>query len=345
VCIIDGAHGLNVAPSFIRELIMRKKRSRDPDFFTKSIHRTELDGPLQGSGRMLVPFKPTAQRPMILSVSEIAAFLRCRLKWNWQYRVGIQSQAAGMPRVNGILVHAGKEEFYKLPRSKRTPERMKVAAQKAIGAVTEVPVDSKVRDLSIAMLVGLAEWCAGDHDKSDKAIGKRDVKPEWPFCLPITKDRSIWVRGKVDEIFEPSIYTRVLAMDETKTKGNISFDMLDLNAQMSCYLWAMNKQFPRDERGRKYRRYIAWRTVCRRQMPTSRVSAPLFGREMIERNPDELRMWLIDTRRTIRDMMDAAIYPTKTDQCRWDCDFYKLCLVRSNKQDLRDIIQSEYITK
>lgn len=322
-----------------------RKRVRDPDFFTKSIHRTELDGPLQGSKRMALPFMPTAAQPMILSVSEITSFLRCRLQWNWKYRVGLQSLAEGAPRVNGILVHAGKEEFYKLPQAKRTPENMKIAATKAIQGVTEVKVDGNARDLATAMLVGLAEWCAGNHEKSDKAIGKHRVNPEWKFCLPLMKDRSIWLRGKIDELFVPSIYKQVLAMDETKTKKDINFDMLDLNAQMTAYLWAMSVEFPRDERGKKFRRYIAWRTVCRRQMPTSRVRAPLFGREMIERNPEELHMWLLDTRRTIRDMLDAAIYPTKTDHCRWDCDFYKLCLIRASKRDLQDVIESEYTRK
>jgi hypothetical protein len=294
---------------------------------------------------MVLPFMPTAAQPMIVSVSEIGSFLRCRLQHNWRYRVGLESKAEGAPRVNGILVHAGKEAFYKLPRAKRTPENMKVAATKAIQGITEVKVDGNARDLATAMLVGLAEWCAGDHEKSDKAIGKRDVKPEWPFCLPLTEDRSIWLRGKIDELFVPSIYKHVLAMDETKTKTNIDFDMLDLNAQMTAYLWAMSTKFPRDERGKKFKRYIAWRTICRRQMPTARVRAPLFGREMIERNPEELRMWLLDTRRIIRDMLDAAVYPTKTDHCRWDCDFYKLCLVRSNKSDLLEVIQSEYQPK
>jgi hypothetical protein len=309
-------------------------------FYQKSIHRTELDGPLQGAPRMKLPFKPTPENPMIVSVSEIGSFLRCRLQWNWSYRVGIQSSKQGVPRVNGILVHAGKEGWYELPRKSRTPEAMREMARKRINAITEVKVDQKARDLATAMLVGLAEWAGGHHDKSDRAIGKSKVFPEWPFVLPLNKERTVFLRGKIDETFEPTIYRRTLAMDETKTKNGISFDVLDLNNQMTAYLWALWTKF-----GDRYDRYIGWRTICRRQMPGPRVKAPLFGRESVERDPDELKMWLLDTRRTIKDMLDAAVYPNKTDHCVYDCDFYRLCCARSNKHDLQAIIDEEYTTK
>lgn len=304
--------------------------------YKKSIHRTNLDGPLQGSKRMKLPFRPTPEKPMIVSVSELGSFLRCRLQWNWSYRVGLKTKAEAMPRTNGILVHAGKEGFYGLPRKKRTPQAMQKMAKKAIDEMKEVKVDTKARDLATAMLVGYAEWVTSDHDKSDRAIGKNTIKAEFPFCLPLVEDGSVMLRGYVDEVFEPTIYKGVLAMDETKTKNQIDFDMLDLNNQMSAYLWALQEKWP------GYKRYLGWRTVLRRQMPGPRVKAALFGREFVERNPEEIRMWLLDTRRTVKDMLDAAIYPHKTDRCRWECDLYKLCLVRSDKGLLQEIIESEF---
>jgi hypothetical protein len=312
--------------------------------FAKSIHRTTLDGPLQGAKRMRLPFKPTPEHPLIISASEIGSFLRCRLQWSWSYRVGLQAKVFGPPRDIGLIVHIGKETWYTLPHKKRTVDRMlKIATN--VSNMKELKLDAKNRALAKAMLIGYAEWALDDHEQSDKAIGKREVYPEDPFVLPLTKDGSILVRGRIDERFEPTIYRGVLAMDETKTRTSVNFDMLDLSYQMTTYLWAMQQKFPRDERGRRYKRYLAWRTVLRRQMPGPRVSAPLFGRESVERDPDELRMWLIDIRRTVTDMLDAAIYPNMTDQCKWGCDFYKLCLVRSNKSDLKEIIQTEYTAK
>jgi hypothetical protein len=77
-------------------------------------------------------------------------------------------------------------------------------------------------------------------------------------------------------------------------------------------------------------------------MPGPRVKAALFARESIERSVDELVMWERDTLRIVRDMLDAAIYPTRRESCRYDCDFYELCMVRGNKHDLKAIINEQY---
>lgn len=319
-------------------------------FFQRSIHRTEMNGPLQGSPRMKIPFKPTPEQPLIISASEVAQFLRCRLQWNWDKRVGLRSKKVSMPRVNGILVHATKEEFYQLERRQRTPEAMDKAAKVAFKKVTEVPVTPKDRELASAMLRGYIEWIRDDksNEHSDRNIGKRNVIPEWQFVLPLVKDRSILIRGKIDEMFEPRIYKKVLALDETKTKNSISFDMMDMDAQLTTYLWSMWKAssmgiLPKPFTDRRYTRFIAWRTVLRRQMPGPRVKAPLFARESIERTPEELTMWEKDTLRIVYDMLDAAIYPTRRESCRYDCDFYELCLARGNKHDLKEIIKEQFI--
>jgi PD-(D/E)XK nuclease superfamily protein len=304
-------------------------------FYQRSMHRSN-DGPLQGAPRMKIALVPTPDNPMIVSISEMQSFLRCRLKWNWERKLGLRSRKAGGPRVNGILVHAGKEGFYGLVRKERTPKAMKRAAKIAFDKVKEVPVTRKDRDLAAAMLAGYAEWVTGDHDLSDRAIGKKKVWPEWEFVIPLVKDKSILIRGKIDELFEPTIYKGVLAMDETKTKNNIGFEMMDLDSQLTTYLWAMWRTYP------KYDRYIAWRTVLRRQMPGPRVKAPLFGRESIERTPEDLLLWEKDARRIIMDMLDAAIYPHKNESCRWSCDFYELCLARGNKADLKAIINEQF---
>lgn len=318
-------------------------------FFQRSIHRTELDGPLQGAPRMKVPFDPTPDEPMIISASELNQFLRCRLQWSWDKRVGLKSKKVAAPRVNGIVVHATKEEFYQLERRERTPEAMDKAMRKAVKKITEVPVKPKDRELAKAMLDGYVRWVRKkSNERSDKKIGKQEVFPEWQFVLPLNKDRSILIRGKIDELFVPTIHRRVLAMDETKTKNQISFDMMDMDAQITTYLWTMWKastEFPEllpKPLRRRYDRFIGWRTVLRRQMPGPRVKAALFARESIERSEDDLIMWERDTVRVVRDMLDAAIYPTKRDSCKWDCDFYELCLVRGDKNDLKDLIRDQY---
>jgi hypothetical protein len=311
-----------------------------PNFFTKSLHRSTLDGPINGAPRMKVPFKPTRDKPLILSTSEFGDFLRCRLRWNWRYRLGLESRKIAVPRSVGIIVHAGNEAWYALPLRKRTARSMEKLVKAVLRCKEARALSSKDRDLTRAMLIGYAEWASGDHDESDSAIGKGRVFPEEQFIWPLDEKKTIWIRGKIDQLFQPTIYRHTLAMDETKTKAQISFSMLDLAAQMTTYLWFMRERY-----GKKYKRFIAWRTIMRRQMPGPRVKARLFARESVERSDEELDQWLRDTRRKAADILDAAIYPTETDHCSFDCDFYNLCLVRSNTADLKDIIKSEYTRK
>jgi len=308
----------------------------------RSIHRTKLDGPLQGAQRLKLPFVPTPKTPMIVSPSEIGSFLRCRLQWNWSYRVGISSRKMAPPRAIGIYVHVGKDQWYTHPAKKRTTKLMAKIADHVIRTTKlDGKVEQKDKDLARAMLIGFAQWATTEHEHSDAAIGKGTVRPEKAFALPLDEDGSIIVRGRIDEVFEPTIYRHAIAMDESKTRDSIGFDMLDLSYQMTTYLWAMMN----DPALSHYKRFIAWRTVLRRQMPGPRVKAPLFGRESVERTDDEIRMWVRDLKRTVTDMLDAAIYPTQKDSCRWDCDFYQLCLVRANARDLKEIIRSEYTVK
>jgi hypothetical protein len=313
------------------------------DMFTSSIHREIKDGSLVGaSRRMKIPYKPTPQRPLILSASELGAFLRCRVQWNWKYRVGLNPKSFGPPRAIGILVSLAKEEWYRLPARKRTVNRM-VKIATAVSKSKEVDADKKDRELARAMLIGFSEWTRNDDaDNGDAFVGKRDAQvfTEDEFVLALTDDKTVYVRGKLDERFEPTTRKRTLAVDETKTKKTIAFDMLDLNNQLTTYLWAMSVKHP------GYRRYLGYRTVLRRQMPGPRVKAALFGRsDPVERSEEDIALWVQDTRRIARDIMDAAIYPTPTEDCAWGCDFYNLCLVRSNKADVKSIIRSEFTTK
>lgn len=321
--------------------------------FAKSIHKEKLSTDLVGSGpRLKLPFKPTAERPLILSTSELGSFTRCRLQWHWAHRVGLRMKGFGIEQSIGILVHDIRAAWYALPPIKRTVTAMEKLALKALFKFDGSKIreskkkgmsPAKAKELARAMSVGFAEWALDEHDYSDEAIGLRDARttPEGAFWFPITKDRSVIYRGYIDLRFEPTIFKKTLAMEETKTKAGISFDMLDLNDQLSAYLAALRFKYP------GYKRYIAWRTVLRRQMPGPRVKAALFGRESIERSDDEIEQWVKDTRRKATDLLDAAVYPVQNDSCRWSCDFYNLCVLRSTggKDDVANVIKTEYDRK
>lgn len=308
-----------------------------------SVHRKVLDGPVFGAGRMKIPFKPTPKNPLILSASEIGSFLRCRLSWNWSYRLGLRKTGVKQEQGIGILVHEMLEKWYRLRPEKRNVKRMAKIALKHLVETPLSDVDDKSRKLALAMVVGYAEWVRGNHDSSDAAIGLRSARayPEEWFTMRLTEDGSVLVRGRLDLRWQPTNLRKTMAIGEAKTRGGISFNMLDLNHQLMTYLIALRARHP----GMK--RYIAYRTVLRRQLPGPRVKAPLFGRESVELRGDDIGkidVWLKDTRRLAKDVLDAAIYPNQRDSCSWDCDFYKLCVLRSegNRDDFKDVVGSEY---
>lgn len=123
---------------------------------------------------------------------------------------------------------------------------------------------------------------------------------------------------------------------EFKFKSQIRLSAVELNLQVSTYLWALRGLYPR------YRRYIAWYTILRKQLPGPRVKADLFWQESIERTTDEIDQWAEDARRAALDMLDAAIYPNPMEACGWDCDFQTPCLLRGRPEDLATVLKRDY---
>lgn len=288
---------------------------------------------------------PTPATPLIISVSELGAFLRCRVRWYWSYQVGLRRLTDKTEyRSIGIAVHDILEAFYREPLRRRTRQHMRATidaymAPPKKGAPPRSALqrlEPKSLELVRGMCMGYAAWARTE----DAAIGLDTSSPEEWFELPLVKDGSIKVRGKIDNRFEPTVLKRTLACQETKTKGQIDVSVIDLNFQLSTYLWALREQFP------KYKRYEAHYTILRRQMPGPRVRAALFHRTAVSRSDEEVDRWVRDVRLMVADMAEGPrIYPNVTRECTWDCDFYNPCLLRADRADVRHVLRSEYTTE
>jgi ATP-dependent helicase/DNAse subunit B len=306
---------------------------------TVSIHRRKTL-PVLPPNDMVPAVNPTPAHPLIVSVSELSAFLRCRSRWYWSYLAGLRRKTDSREyRSIGIIVHDTLEQWHGLQPKIRYGKQgrrligvfVNVELKKATGFV----LDEKMRVMVRAMVIGYAAWARME----DREIGLRECAPEEWFDLPLTKDGSIIVRGKIDNRFEPVTLKRTMAMQEFKTKSKIDFSMIDLNFQLSTYLWALRQKFP------KHRRYIAYHTILRRQMPGPRVTAALFSRTMVERTDQEIDRWVRDVQSIAADMVAPRIYPNVQPSCQWDCDFYNPCLLRSEPRDLKFVLKSEYTTE
>lgn len=300
-----------------------------------SLHRLAAPVPLLASAPRRKMPPPTKARPLIISASELRDFLRCRVKHHWRHQVQLVPNTGTEALAFGIVVHEILEAWYRLPAAKRTPRSMLRIADARFEQTLPREIGIEQVELIRAMVTGFAEWIL----PQDREIGLTTCQPETWFEEPLTEDGTIIVRGKIDNVFEPSSFKRTVACSEYKTKGQIKLDVVEMNLQLSVYLWALRKLFP------KMKRYIAYYTVLRKQLPGPRVRSELFAREPVERSNDEIAQWAQDTQHAVLDMLDGAIYPNPTDACSWDCDFRIPCLLRGRPDDLAHALKEGYTLK
>lgn len=299
-----------------------------------SIHRPKIPLPIYGSmARPLNPPNPTPENPLIISASELKDFLRCRVRWFWRHQARIVQKQKATPLIFGGIVHEILDPYYALPV--RSIKRMAKIAKARTMRIS--PDELSIEDVELiqAMCVGYATWAK----PRDNEIDLQKIQTEMAFDLPLDAKGRIRVRGFIDVAFVVGSLRRTMGMFEHKTKAQFRGDMLELNLQVSVYLWALRKLFP------KKRRYIAYRNSLRKQMPGPRVKADLFLREPVERSDEEIDQWALDTERIALDMLDPAIYPNPMDACSWDCDYQMPCLMRGRPDDLEFILTRDYVAK
>lgn len=298
----------------------------------QSAHRIEKPSLLASQGRLAIGRPPTKDKPLIISVSELRDWLRCRVKHHWRHQCRLEPLQRAEPLAMGTLGHQMLEGWYGLPLAKRTVKAMEKAAITASKNTTETSLSADDRDLLIAMCTGYAEW-AGPLD-AEEGIG--DVTPETEFDFPLTLAADIRVRGKIDTMYRSTNSKKTVGCHEHKFKSRIDTGAIELNMQLSTYLWALRQITP------GMLTYRAHFNILRKQRPGPRVTGELFFRENIERTDEEIAQWADDTRRAVLDMYGAAVYPNPMDSCKWDCDFQGPCLLRGDAEALRDVLDSQY---
>lgn len=306
-----------------------------PEGQLTSIHRRTL--PVLGAslGRLAKVQRPTPEAPLIISASEIRDFLRCRVKWWWRHQCRLERTTGGEALAVGSLTHEILEHWYTREPARRTVKGMERIARDRIKATTLQQLQTEDKELVQAMTVGYAAWAKED----DKRIGLVTCNPEQWFELPLTKDGSVRVRGVIDNTFASAVHKHTFACQETKTAGQFRETLVDTNLQLSVYLWALRQLYP------GYSRYICHFTRLRKQMPTARVRADLFDRQAIERTAAEVDQWARDAEVIAMEMLDAAVYPSPSDACAWDCDYQNPCLLRGDAEDLTHVLTTEYRVK
>jgi hypothetical protein len=283
--------------------------------------------------------RPTTESPLIVSVSELADFMDCRVKWWARHQARLEPKEASVNLGIGSLTHNILDAWYQLPRTKRTPKRMEKIARGHVNTTTLKQLKTEDKDLVEAMTIGYAHWALDpEEENSDVEVGYDKGFPEEWFTTPLNKEQTVFLRGRYDNRFIPTNRRKFMALLEVKTAAQIKMSKFEHSIQVGGYFVSMTHDFP----GYKF---VVYPTVMRKQMPTERVRAPLFAREAVEFTPEEVEMIRKDLLRAALDMTDAAVYASPAERCEWRCDYKGPCQLRHDPEDLKHVLSTEYQPK
>jgi hypothetical protein len=307
----------------------------------------------------------------ILTTSERKLMHRCQQAWWWKYTEGLQPRHENADALwFGIGVHIALAQWY-LPGLKRGPHPADTFADWAEDEMREIrtsreewdilPKYEDAAELGTRMLEGYVDEYGEDPDWYI-------IQVETPFRIKVNWRGKDVVRfmSAWDLVFRDQADGRIY-LGEHKTAAAIATAYLSLDPQAGIY-WALASQVlkarkvltgteriagihynflrktagddrPRDEQGRYLNKDG---TISKRQPP------PAYVREIIERQPSELRSeldMLADDVATMEYMRSGHLPVTKNRT--WECprcEFFTMCqLHQKGGEKWREIAKSSFI--
>jgi hypothetical protein len=295
-----------------------------------------------------------------LTTSERKSFARCPQQWFWRYRTGLSPRNGSADALwFGIGVHVALAKWYQKGRRRGThpaatfgqwcaDETREIRASRE--EWDDLPKYEDARELGVAMLEGYVEKYGRDLDWDIIYI-------EHPFRVKVNwRGRDVvYFMSAWDGVFRDLADGRIYLL-ENKTAAQISTAYLALDPQAGIY-WALATQVlrarkvlqgneriagihynflrktmgddrPRDEQGRYLNQD---NSISKRQPP------PAFVREVIERQPSELRAEIdsLADDVEIMDRMRSGDLPV-TKNRTWECprcEFFTMCQLHQHGGD------------
>lgn len=276
-----------------------------------------------------------------MSASQLGS-LECRLLWYWSYPMGYKPIRKNINLELGSGIHIALDEYYGSGKdpvsvfSDWADDRVK-----AIGSEWEDDQNNllEAKDLGIAMLEGyLAEY--EGEDRFDVLATEHTLKR--PIPTPEGNPSKCLMVARLDGLVRDWDTGKLFAM-EHKTYKRLNESWLDLDHQMTIQVWlgqylAKTLGIEEEVAGVLY-------NGLRKQKPGPRVSVPLFMRQKVYRNANQIDVALTRAywkyRETNRDM---AIFPEPNPvRCGW-CDFREPCTELQMGGDY-EFLLGEFFTK
>jgi len=319
------------------------------------------------------PLPPTA---FIIRHTELAQFLSCPRKWAVLSHNGLNMRPKTKNRNLrlGTIWHEALEEYYlmkKIGPVKDAIEAGRVKLEKAIkedkdslmesfqmtGMFTESSELDDDAELLRQMYQGYTFWA--NHEAIVKDVHFDVIDVERRLLVPIytpkgKKARAMYLAVKIDAIID---YKGGMWVMEHKTAGRSTKvdDVPGLALDLQLALQAMALQhYTHRMRGIFY-------NVARKQAPSSRVKAPLFGRTLVQKNMAEMQNvqellynaglemrrisnQLKKSKDPVAELRNIRHIPNVIGNgpCIWGCPALALCEALNRKDDFHYLFESGF---
>ena len=287
--------------------------------------------------------------PIVITHSDIAAFLRCRRQWNWSYVSDFRlPERYDGARALGTRVHSALEWYYAGHGDPIAKHQELFLADLEAADDADAPswvIDQLNKDCIIGRncVTGHQEWLAdtGADDPYDIVGAEQEVSAE------ILGGR-VLLKGKVDVLFRERA-TGFLVVNDFKTDGGRpgTREQLERSWQHHCYLIALRLSHPEDHVT------SAHYTVMRKIARVASLKSPLVQRwrvpgttRMADNKLEQLEQLcgdMLDTMEQIEATGASAAYPSPNHECQW-CDFRQPCEVTDESTEAaRAMLDREFI--
>jgi len=255
--------------------------------------------------------------------SEQRTFAQCPQKHHYSY-VELLTPKIDAPALRlGTGVHAGLAAHYSGEdgvEATREWANQEVSRIKSIDQWDDGVETARERgNLAVEMVAGWIDWIR----EKDENIEVLAVEKEFsvPLVTPRGQKAHARLRGKIDGLVLWQGFHWLMEHKTASSVGDAYIRQLQLDEQVTTYTWAIQKYMGIEIMGCIY-------NILRTQLPGPRVKAPLFYREFVWRNKQELER--IESRlywkyREIK-RKDRPIYPNPNQFNCKGCPYWSLCV-------------------
>lgn len=298
--------------------------------------------------------KTVRKDAFFIRTTEVGNYLNCPRNWVFMSHNGFNLEPTVRPQKLrfGIVWHAGMEAVY----DDRDPfEALTAEFEKEIELIHGVSAyDPYIHEeieneklLANTLMQGYMEW------------RNTEATPPDHLFQPISTEKRIIVRiGNTHGYLAVRLDGEMLDEQgglwilEHKSRGKSSSvgnpPELQLDIQMGLQMYACQRTSPHPVRGVLY-------NLTRKQMPSNRVKAPIYGRHQVHRSKDELCV-IEDTLRNVYYEMrkdsalakkdpEKALYtlrynPQPMGFCSWGCSAKEICESINRREDVGYLIET-----